>query len=283
MTERQEEQAALNALYSLDAHERQILRAEMRTDPRLRELAAEFEEAAAAIALLLPAEIPPEEARPLLLKALKLRRRAKAAPIGAPFRFLRAPWVAWTVAACLAVIVWSGRSSRRELSTRAQELSRSEIAARDAAAEAMDKVARLEKERAAAQARADQLSGELASLKQVNAVARMEVAALRATVRRFDEGVALIVWDGEKQEGRLKLEKMPPVPANKDYELWVIDKKNSTPVSAGVIKLDPRGVTSATFKPAEPVPGAVKFAISIEALGGVQKKSADGPIVFSGP
>jgi anti-sigma-K factor RskA len=63
----------------------------------------------------------------------------------------------------------------------------------------------------------------------------------------------------------------------------VIDKKNSNPVSAGVIKVDSHGVASVTFKPVEPVPAAAKFAISIEALGGVPRKSTDGPIVFSGP
>src|SRR5262245_41616924 len=115
MTERQEEQAALNALYSLDAHERQILRAEMRTDPRLRDLAAELEEVAARVTLLIPAETPPEDARPQLLKALKEHRRAKVAPIRTPLRVLRNPMVAWAAAACLAVLLGAVYFSRSSL------------------------------------------------------------------------------------------------------------------------------------------------------------------------
>jgi anti-sigma-K factor RskA len=283
MTERQEEQAALNAVYSLDAHERQILRAEMRTDPRLRDLAAEFEDAAAQLALLLPPEAPPEEARPLLLKALKQRARAKGSSAGLPWRFLFGPRVAWAVAACLALVWWQGRAGRQELTQKVAALSQGEAAARDAAAQSQGKLAALEKDLADARERADRMTGEIASLKQVNALARMEVTALRATVRRFDEGVAVIVWDSERQEGRLKLEKMPPVQANKDYQLWVIDRKNPAPVSAGVIKVDARGMAAVTFKPADAVPAAAKFAISIEALGGVPKKSSDGPIIFAGP
>jgi anti-sigma-K factor RskA len=187
------------------------------------------------------------------------------------------------VAACLAIVAWVGHMSRRSLTQQVAALAASESAAQSAAAAASDNAGALEKVLADARSKSDQLNGELTGLKQAHAVARMEIASLRATVRRFDEGIALIVWDAEKQEGKLKLEKMPPVQANKDYQLWVIDRKNPTPVSAGVVKVDSRGVASVSFKPVEPVSGAPKFAISIEAFGGVPKKSADGPIVFSGP
>ncbi len=283
MTERQEEQAALNALHSLDAHERQILHAEIRINPRLRVLAAELEEAASKIALLLPAESPPEDDRALLLKRLKQHRSATVTPIGATFRILRQPGVAWAVAACLAVIAWNSRGVIRSLTQEMEALAQSESTARNVAADALGKVAGLENKLADATDVSQRLAGEITDLKQMNVVARLEVTSLRATVRKFEEGVAVIVWDGEKQEGQLKLEKMPPVQANRDYQLWVIDKKNPAPVSAGVIKVDARGIASVAFKPAEPVPSAAKFAISIEALGGVAKKSSDGPIIFAGP
>ena len=75
---------------------------------------------------------------------------------------------------------------------------------------------------------------------------------------------------------------MPPVQANKDYQLWVLDKdKSKGPVSAGVIRLDDKGYATLTFKPVEPVTPS-KFAISVEKQGGVPQKSADGPVIFVG-
>lgn len=282
MTERQEEQAALNAMHSLDAHERQILHAEIRTNPRLRVLAAELEIAAAKIALLLPAEAPPEEDRAQLLRRIKQQRSSAATPMGVTFRVLRRPWFAWAAAACLALVAWQGHRAGRDHMHQMESLAQSESAARSEADAALGKAAGLEKKLADANETAARLTDEIARLNQVNILARMEVTTLRATMRRYEEGVAVIVWDAEKQEGQLKLEKMPPVQANRDYQLWVIDKKNPAPVSAGVIKVDGRGIASVTFRPAEPVSSGAKFAISIEALGGVARKSADGPVIFAG-
>ncbi len=283
MTERQEEQAALNAMYSLDAHERQILRAEIRTNPRLRALASELEDAATKIALLLPAEAPPEEDRALFLKRLRQHCSAKVTPFGTSFRILRKPWVAWATAASLAVIAWNSYRAWRDLSHEMKTLVQSESVARVEAASALGKVAGLEKKLTDATGASERLAGEITNLKQFNVFASMEVTSLRATVHKFEESAAVIVWDSKKQEGQLKLEKMPPVQANRDYQLWVFDKKNPAPISAGVIKVDARGMASVIFKPAEPVSSATKFAISIEAVGGVAKKSADGPVIFAGP
>lgn len=283
MTEREEEQAALDALYALDPHERQVFRAEMRSDPRLRDLASEFEDAAARIALLLPVEDPPDDIRPMLLKTLRQRRRAKEKRVEVLFRFLRSPWIAWAAAGCLAVIAWSGRGAIRRLSEQVSAQSQAESKARSEAESAKATLAGLEKSLADARGGADRLAGEIAALKQASPLARVEVVFLRPLSRRFEESAVVIVWDGEKQEGRLRLARLPPVPANKDYQLWVIDNKSSVPVSAGVIKLDSRGGGWKSFKVAEPVAGAVRFIVSIETLGGAAKKPADSLIVFSGP
>lgn len=283
MTEREEELAALNALHALDPHERQVLHLETRTDPRLRDLAAEFEDAAARIALLLPGEVPPEDVKPVLLKTLKQRRRAKPKPAVAAYRFLLMPRVAWAAAACLAAIALSGRSTIRHLSEKVAALSQGQSDAQGEAEAAKGTLAGLEKNLAEARNTADRLAGEIAALKEASPLARMEIVVLRATLRRLEESSAVVVWDGEKQEGRLRLERMPPAPANRDYQIWIIDRKTSVPVSAGVIRLEARGATLKRFRPAEPVAGPARFAISIEALGGAPTKPADTQVVFAGP
>jgi anti-sigma-K factor RskA len=71
------------------------------------------------------------------------------------------------------------------------------------------------------------------------------------------------------------------VEAGKDYQLWVVDPKSPEPVSAGVVKVDDKGSAKTSFKPVASVSSAAKFAISVEAKGGVEKKA--GPVVMMGP
>ena len=283
MTERQEEQAALHALHLLDAHETRIQQSEMRTDPRLREIVPEFADAAAQIALLLPEEPPPEDCRRRVLGEIRRRRRANVKVITTPLRIIFGPWVAWAAAACIALVAFRYREAKHQLADQVKTLAAGEAAAKSAEAQEKSRVAGLEKQITDSQTKFTSLTGEVDRLQKVNALARMEVAQLKTTLKRFDEGVAVVVWDSEKQEGKLRLDKMPPITPAKDYQLWVIDKKKPAPVNAGVVRVDPRGSVVFTFKPVEPVTDVAKFALSIEKQGGVDQKSADGPVIFVGP
>jgi len=51
---------------------------------------------------------------------------------------------------------------------------------------------------------------------QANDSAKMQIAMLQSTVKKYQQGVAVVVWNSETQEGILKLEKMPPVATDKD-------------------------------------------------------------------
>lgn len=121
------------------------------------------------------------------------------------------------------------------------------------------------------------LEGELAEASRGRDLARIEVATLKSTIEEYREGVALVVWDAEKQEGVLKLEKMPRIPTEKDYQLWVVDPSHQNPIDAGVVRVDENGFARVRFKPATSVT-AGKFAISVEQQGGVPV--AQGPIVL---
>ncbi len=113
----------------------------------------------------------------------------------------------------------------------------------------------------------------------------MQIASLQSTVAAYKQGVAVVVWDSAKQEGVLKLEKMPPLDSNKDYQLWVVDPSKEKPVNAGVVRVDPKGFAKVQFKPTTDIQKADKFALSVE------KKVEDpsgvpvgaGPIVLISP
>jgi len=281
MTGHQEEQAALHALHLLTAEEARILESEMRSDTRLRQTFEDCEDIAGELGALLPPDEAPPECRAELLSALRRQRKANTIPFMAPFRLLASPWVAWAAAAAIAVAAFGLWDAKHRLADQVDALVKSEAGSHQQAEQARAARADVEKKLAAEQAEKAKIAADLASLQKVNALSRMEVAALRTSIKAYEDGVAVIVWDSEKQEGKIRIDKMPPVKLNKDYQLWVLDKAKG-PVSAGVIKLDEKGATTMTFKPLEPVK-ASKFALSIEKEGGVAKKSDDGPIIFLSP
>jgi anti-sigma-K factor RskA len=125
------------------------------------------------------------------------------------------------------------------------------------------------------------LNIEIAALQKRDALAQMRIATLQSSVDAYKQGVAVVVWDSEKHQGVLKLEKMPPVQAGKDYQLWVVDPKQPVPVDAGIVRVDGDGFAKVDFKPVTDVTDASKFALSVEKEGGVPK--GEGPIVLIGP
>jgi len=189
--------------------------------------------------------------------------------------------IAWGLAAAFAAggaWLWSERDRLQE---NISALATSEAQVREHLINSEKQAAQLQTEVDRSKAEIDKLSGEVATWKKETALAKMEIATLQSTVDDFRDGVAVVVWDSDKQQGILKLEKMPPVEQNKDYQLWVVDPKKKEPVDAGIVRLDKNGYAQIEFKPVDIVSDVAKFALSIESEGGVPK--GEGPIIFMGP
>jgi anti-sigma-K factor RskA len=284
MTDHQEEMLALHALRTLTPEEVRLLESESRYDPRMREALEEFEETAAEIAWLLPEEAPPAEMRAQLLTEVKARARANVVPLAITFRLLRSPIIAWAAAAAIAVAAVSLWTRNHSLAQRASALAQKDAETQGQIAMARDARQNLEKQLADANTRLSDVSAELKRVNEQFAVKKMELAMLRVSANaniRYAAGSAAVVWNQEKQEGILKLEDMPAVQPNKDYQLWVICKQCKHPVNAGVVKVSADGTTTVTFKPVKHIAEPLKFAISVEAQGGVPEKSSEGPIIFA--
>lgn len=83
-------------------------------------------------------------------------------------------------------------------------------------------------------------------------------------------GYGKIIWDPDKKSAILQISNLPPVPQDKDYQLWVI--KDKVPISAGVFTVnDP--IKESLFKIEQLVETDKKsinaFAITLEPKGGV--------------
>ena len=59
-----------------------------------------------------------------------------------------------------------------------------------------------------------------------------------------------------------------------------MDANHKDPINAGLIRIDPNGVTRVRFKPDQSATQIKAFAISLEREGGVPKR--EGPIVMIG-
>jgi hypothetical protein len=60
---------------------------------------------------------------------------------------------------------------------------------------------------------------------------------------------------------------LPPAPAGRVYQVWVVTAQS--PVSAGLLNLDPSGRTTAVFRTPPDIGAPVAVAVTLEPAGGV--------------
>jgi anti-sigma-K factor RskA len=100
ISEEQQDQAALYVLGLLEPHEAAAFESELNANAELRDIAREFREAAAAMALTAPTQTPPASLKQRIIReiATKTEDRGIVPLPRTPFG-----WVPWAIAAALAV------------------------------------------------------------------------------------------------------------------------------------------------------------------------------------
>ena len=112
-------------------------------------------------------------------------------------------------------------------------------------------------------------------------LAQLKITTLASLGGNSPQAFAVAVWNPTTQQGVLRVEKLPALASDKDYQLWVIDPAYPIPVDGGVFTVDPAtGHARINFHPNQRVNNAAKFAVSLERKGGVPK--AEGPIILTG-
>jgi hypothetical protein len=116
-------------------------------------------------------------------------------------------------------------------------------------------------------------------LKDEGDLAHYKIATLASMLGNTPAALAVAVWDPSREQGVLEVSKLPALATEKDYQLWVIDKPSTPPVSAGVFVVDPvTGEAHIVFKATSPSDSIAKFAVSLERKGGVPKpRGSDRP------
>jgi anti-sigma-K factor RskA len=264
MTPSKQDDAALFVLGLMGPEESRVFEQELRADPELARLVDELRETTAELAHTAPTLSPPASLKTRLMEQIASESRGpKTTPsLAAHKKAKGGPWttLGWGIAAMLAItcaILGLQLQRTKQQAVTLQTQLQTSLAETEAS------------------------NGALNRLREQNSLSRMEIATLRSSLEEYKQGVAVVVWDSNKRQGVLKLEKMPPLDPQKDYQLWVVDTKNPAPVDAGVVKVDQSGFAQVDFKPVDPVSEATKFALSVERKGGVPR--GEGPIVLIGP
>jgi anti-sigma-K factor RskA len=89
---------------------------------------------------------------------------------------------------------------------------------------------------------------------------------------------AKVFWSEKAKTGMLLAGNLAPLPADKQYELWVFAE--GKPVAAGVFDVDASGRALFESTSLPGVAAAQNFAVTIEPRGGVAQPT--GPIVLVG-
>jgi len=105
------------------------------------------------------------------------------------------------------------------------------------------------------------------ALQETNRLVNLRIAMLTSLLADAPKAVAVSLWDNEKQTGVFVAQNLKPLPADRDYQLWVLDN-GTTPVSAGVFPVNPDGSVRVDFKAGQRIQVAGKFAVTEEPKGG---------------
>ncbi|MBI4637122.1 MAG: anti-sigma factor [Candidatus Rokubacteria bacterium] len=226
--------------------------------PRCEAALRESTETLAKATLAGPPRIPPPDVRESLLRRARVE---SSAPARAPAP--RRGWVRWAVGTAAAVVVGSALTGayvagyyEARLGTMAREMA----ALRRS----------LQREEAS-------LRAQVAAYQSVVDLLRdpaTRVLALRGAGPSPD-ATGRVIWHATAG-GHVFVEKLPPAPPGKTYELWTI--AGGTPRAAGLFEVDASGRGSHRAPPAAGPPVDV-FAVTLEPAGGVDTPT--GPIVLA--
>jgi len=262
--ERMQEQAALHVLGALTPEEAARFKQAMAADAELKALVASLTPVTGALAGSVPAVEPPPQLRAKILA--RVAEPQKLISLPAP-RFQLPGWLAWGLAGSLAVLCLL-------LSRQDNELKH-QLGAQAAQIDQLNLLA------FSLQTATNSLQQDVLALQETNRLATLKITMLNSQLAAAPLAVAVTLWDNSKQDGVFVVENLKELPADRDYQLWVLDN-GTTPVDAGVFHVDQTGTGRVEFKPRHAIKIAGKFAVTEEVKGGVPSPTLKNLVLMGG-
>ncbi|MEO6036129.1 MAG: anti-sigma factor [Verrucomicrobiota bacterium] len=269
--ERMEEQASLYVLVLLAGSELAEFETQLRDDSDLRRLVEQFRASTDLLAASVPQVQPSSHLKQKIFQQLDARESVTSKIVPMPRETYSGfiVWFPWALAACLAVIcgfLFLDKTKKQTAAGKYAHNLKSELS-------------QLHEQTAELRAQTDSLQTEVATLQKKDHLSQMRIATLSSLLEDSPKAVAVSVWDNEQQKGILVVENLAAIPADKDYQLWVIDSKYPSPVDAGVFTVDAKGAVRFQYQPKSRV-NFEKIAVTLERKGGVAKP--EGKMVLLG-
>ena len=267
--ERMEEKAALHVLGALTPEEAREFKAALRQDLELKAFVSTLTASVGALSGAVPSVEPPPSLRAKILAQFAEPQKI----ISLPERktgFLN--WLPWAFAPVLAVIciVWLAvDDSDLRVTTYTQKIQIRKLNYElDCLAHTL-------------QTATNDLQQTVLAQLATNRLANMKIAMLNSLLADAPTAVAVTLWDDVKQEGVFVVQHLKTLPADRDYQLWVLDK-GTTPVDAGVFRVDASGGVRVEFKAKQLIQSAWKFAVTEEVRGGVPAPTLKHMVLIGG-
>jgi anti-sigma-K factor RskA len=264
--ERMEEQASLHVLGALTETEAKEFKKAMAADPELKEFVARLSIVTSALAETVKQVEPPPQLRAKILARIAPQQKIVSLPERkSPLQKL-VFWLACGLATCFALIcallLTQDGQLRRVVHKQANQISE------------LNQLAQ------SLQTATNDLQRAVVALRESNRLANLKITMLNSLIADAPKTVAVTLWDGQQQHGAFVVQNLKTLPADQDYELWVIDEKKQ-PVAAGVFHTDESGTLRMDFKPVRSVQTAGQFAVTIETKGGVDSPTLKNLVLAS--
>jgi len=261
--ERMEEQASLHVLGALSDTEAYEFKKAMKADPELQACVARLSVATGALAGSVPMTEPPPRLRAKILAQVAPVQKIVSLP---ERKSGFALWLPWSLATGLAMlcVLFFAQDSRLRQTIGEQE----------------KQINNLNSLAASLSAATNHLQQTVLALQETNRLAGLKIAMLNSLLADAPKAIAVSLWDNEKQNGVFVAQNLKSLPADKDYQLWVLDN-GTTPVDAGVFQVDENGGVRVEFTAKLPVKFAGRFAVTEEVKGGVAAPTIKNMVLAS--
>ena len=267
--ERREEQASLYVLGVLTPEEARTFETALSRDAGLRQLVEALRISRDALAGFLPQVAPPPALKQKILAQIEAQEKIVPLPVrGQEHSAGWAIWRPWALAACLAIVCAVLLSQQKTLRQKIGEQTK--------------QLADLNQMAGALRNESQGLKQAVAALQETNQLQNIRIAMLGSLLEDSPKAVAVSLWDDKQQRGVFVVQNLKPLPADKDYQLWVIDPKYPTPVSAGVFQVDAQGNVRLQFKADKLIESASKFAVTQEPKGGLLTPTLKNLVLIGG-
>lgn len=166
---------------------------------------------------------------------------------------------------------------QRQIVQKNQEVQRQKTELETRLDSTRNEMARAQKQLAVWRTQAAQNAAELDRLNEAldgttlpspTQLSQLRLGILKPTADGPPNAGGAAAWDIAEQRGVLTIEGLPPLPPDRDYQIWLVDSSVMAPISGGVFRTDQRGNARTEFRAAGTVRSADRFAVSVERKGG---------------